>query len=213
VARPVRLTAHRATARGLPPELPLDEVESIPFFGRTWYVRGVGYHFRRVVAALLWLVTLVVATVIVYDIFDFASTVRSVPGRWGWRAGFAVLLIVSLIRPAQAFVKGERARRAGELLRPRYVPGMRERRPGGGVAVGAMARVGNPVAVALLVISAIFFYGWFLLQLYAMLRPEPDLEYDARRRLQQREHLRQLSHRGDIPGTAPKHHPHEAPGS
>lgn len=196
MARPVRLRAHRAAARGLPPELPVEDVESIPFFGRTWYVRGIDYHFRRIVAALLWLITLVVATVIVYDIFDFASTVHSLPERWSWRVGSSVLLIVSLIRPAQAFVKGERARRAGQLLRPHYVPGMRERRPGGGVAMGAMARTGNPVAGALLFISAVIFYGWFLLQMYTMLRPEPDLEYDARRRLQERELLRQLARRG-----------------
>ena len=86
--------------------------------------------------------------------------------------------IISLIRPAQAFIKGERARRAGQLLRPLYVPGTPEPRRGG-AGTGAMARVGNPVTGALLVISTVIFYGWFLLNMYTMLRSEPDMEYDA----------------------------------
>lgn len=167
-------------------------MESIPFLGRTWYVRGIDYYLRRAFAAFAGAMGLLVATSAEIGLFEVALTDGPVT-RWVMGTILTLLLIVSLIRPGQAFIRGEKARRAGELLRPEHVPGVRERRPGGGVAMGVMTRAGSPVAGAMLVISVVIYYGWFLLIMYMLLRREPDQEYDARRRLQERHYWRQLA--------------------
>jgi len=143
-----RLTAHRATARGLPRHLSADQVEALPFFGRTWYVHGVDYWLRRAVAFLLALVALVVAAIIEYALLNVADGIRSTSGRWAWRVVWAALVLASLVRPARALVEAERRRRAGKILRPDLdgAPGGEVGRGADGAGLGAGARAGSAAA-------------------------------------------------------------------
>jgi hypothetical protein len=188
VARTVRLTARRAVARGIPPQLPADQVEAIPFFGRTWYVRGVDYWFRRVVVVGMALVGLATACAFEYGLLKVASGIGSEVGRWAWRAGWAALLVVSLIRPTRDLLAAQRRRRAGELLRPDWVPsqGRTHGGTGGGPALAAGARAGDTLSGALLVVGVVLFFGWFVTFLIFALQPEYGVEHDARLRLQRR---------------------------
>jgi hypothetical protein len=184
VARNVRLKAHRAGARGVPPQLPADRVESLPFFGRTWYVHGIDYWFRRAIALLLALVGLAVACTIEYALLNIASGIGSATGRWAWRAGWATLLVASLIRPMRGLLTATRRRRAGHLLRPDW-PGPANR-TSGGAGLGTLARTGNTLAGAALALGIVLFFGWFVVFLIFTLQPEYGIEHDARLRLQRR---------------------------
>jgi len=180
------LRARRAAARGLPAELPEEDVENLSFLGRTWYVHGVDYWFRRAVIVVLALVGILVASAMEYGLFSVADSIGSPAGRLAWRAGIAVLLVASLIRPARTAIAEWRRRHGGQLMHPDLPPGARAVRPGGGAGMGALARTGNTAAGAALVLGVVLFYGWFVYFLAYTLFPEYDVEYDARRRLQQR---------------------------
>jgi len=184
VARDVRLKAYRAAVRGIPPQLPADEVEPIPFFGRSWYVHGPDYWLRRIVAVLLALVGLAVACAVEYGLLSVADRIGPDAGRWAWRVGWAALLVAGLVRPLRALAGVARRRRAGQFLRPDGVAGTS--RPGGGAGIGALARTGDTVASGALVVGVLLFFGWFVTFLIFTLQPEYGVEHDARLRLQRR---------------------------
>lgn len=167
------MKARRAAARGIPPELPPEEIVELPFFGRSWYVHGVSYWFRRAVAVFLMSVGLAVATVIEWRILDGPKDLPPGPGRWAWRAGFTAILIAGFVRPTRTAITEHRRRRAGQPMHPDLYPGTRRRRA-------------NLAAGAGLVIGVILFYGWFVYTFYVTLLPEYDQEHDARLDLQQR---------------------------
>jgi len=168
------LKARRARARGLPAQLPPDEVEVLPFFGRTWYVHGVDYWVRRAIAVLLASIGLAVACAFEAGLLEAGSDLGSPVGRWLWRAGWAVLLVASLVRPARALIEAERRRRAGLVLRP----------DGLAAHPRASRRAGRPLAGAALMIGVVLFFGWFVVFVIATLQPEYGIEHDARLRLQ-----------------------------
>ena len=72
----VRVKAHRAAARGLPPQLPAADVEELPFFGRSWYVRGIGYYLRRLFLTYAMTMGVFVATVLEASIFHAGTEIR-----------------------------------------------------------------------------------------------------------------------------------------
>lgn len=181
-----RLRARRADRRGIPAELPADEVERVPFFGTTWYTHGIGYWFRRVLAALLMLAGLLTAFAFEYAAFSIGSTFSAAPARWAWYITFAVLLVVSFVRPTRAALDARRRRKAGLVLRPDYTPGMSTRAGGGGAGVGYLATTGSVAAGAFLLVSVVFFFGWFVFLFLWTLAPEYGVEHDARLRLQKR---------------------------
>ena len=185
MAEPVLLKARRARARGVPAQLPPAEVEVLPFFGRTWYVHGVDYGARRAIAVVLASIGLAVACAFEVGLLEAGSGLGAPVGRWLWRAGWAALLVASLVRPARALVEAERRRRAGLVLRPGWGVGSPARR-GGGAGIGAMARARQSLAAATLVLGVVLFFGWFVVFVISTLQREYGVEHDARLRLQRR---------------------------
>ena len=184
MARTVRLKARRAAARGVPPQLPRDEVEPLPFFGRTWYVHGVDYWFRRVVMALVALAALGVAVAVEIALLNVASKIGSDVGRWAWRTAWAAQVIASLVRPARAMLAAARLKRAGQLLRPDWPQSAQA--TGRGSRVGAVARIAAALAGARLVVDVVLSFGWIVMFLIWTLEAEYGVEHDARLRLQRR---------------------------
>jgi len=137
------------------------------------------------VTVVLILVALAVASSIEAGFFQVADTFGSAVGRWAWRAGWAAVLLASLVRPTRVAMVERRRRRSGQLLHPELLPGERVRRGGGGGALGAMVNGGSVVAGAFLAINVVMFFGWFVYWLFATLQREYAVEHDARLRLQQ----------------------------
>lgn len=188
MARTVRLTAHHAGARGIPSPLPVEQVETIPFYGRTWYVHGVGYWVRRLVVVGMAVVALAMGCAIEYGLLKVGAGIGSDVGRWAWRVGWAGLLLASLVRPTRELIATRRRRRTGQLLRPDVLPSTGRIRggTGGGGALAAGVRSGDTLSGALLAVGVVLFFGWFVMFLIFALQPENGIEHDARMRLQRR---------------------------
>jgi sugar phosphate permease len=54
-------------------------IAKVPFFGRTWYKRGVGYWSRRVLMSSMFLIALIVGTVLLVDIVLYVLGDSSLP--------------------------------------------------------------------------------------------------------------------------------------
>lgn len=167
------------------------DIEPIPFFGTTWYKRGFSYWVRRVIASLLMLLALIVGTLI---------TGGAVGGIITSKASLAVkipilLVIVSAVayssyRAFVAFFRVEKLKKNGDILRPgvdKESAVSRASRYGmAGGALAALARAGSALAAALIVISVVFSFGWFVVMFLWTLQKEYGIEHDARIRLEQK---------------------------
>lgn len=180
------MRARHAERRGLPSELPAEELEAVPFLGRSWFARGPGYWLRRVVIVVLMLAGLAVACGIEYGLARAALAARPAALRVVLAAAVCLAFGSSFVRPVRAFRGGEARRRGGLLLRPDLLPGGGTRAGAGGAGVGALARAGSPAAAGLLLLGVVGFFGWFLLLFVYSLQREYGTEHDARLRLQQR---------------------------
>lgn len=165
-------------------------IENLPFLGTTWYTRGPAYWFRRVLASMLMLLGLFAATAITVGL-----TAAIAQSKVGIGVKISSLLVIALaiaysfVRAFAAFFRVERLRRHDRIFRPSF-DSQRElaksRRYGaiGGVLAVAI-RAGSLLAGALLVISGIFCFGWFVVLFIWSLQREYGVEHDARLRLEQ----------------------------
>lgn len=179
-----RLRARRATERGIPAELPAEEVERLPFVGTSWYTRGWSYWLRRGLLTVLFLGVLVMGLVFEWAIFSIGSDFRTPLSRRIWYVLFSLLLAASFVRPTQVALAQRRRVKAGQLV---HLGATNKRRSAaGGAGIGYLATTGSVAAGAFLFIGVIFFFGWFVFMFIWTLTPEVGLEHDARLRLQRR---------------------------
>jgi hypothetical protein len=163
-------------------------IERLPFFGTTWYRRGVAYWSRRALLSSLLLVALAGATLM---LVGFVSGIedRSIPIALRVVIYGIVLAAVvrSFIKGFQALISVERKRRAGEHFdAPDAMRSSRSRRAGWhGAGSGAATVMGSASAGASIVLTVIGYYGWIVVWFLFTLRPEYGAEHNARLRLEQ----------------------------
>lgn len=145
------------------------EVEKIPFYGRTWYKRGVAYWLRRALAIFIMLLGLTFASLMTGGTIQYLATTTDFP-LW-----LRVLLLIiaaaaivhSTVKAWSALSMMNRARRKGIPLSLAEASGepklsYRERRRQairGSSGWYAIAMLGGG---GLLAISVVFNFGWFL---------------------------------------------------
>ncbi|MBK0868301.1 hypothetical protein INP57_15920 [Saccharopolyspora sp. HNM0986] len=166
-------------------------IEKIPFLGATWYTRGPDYWFRRVLASILMFIGLMVTTAITGGLIGAIVTSSvALPVKVVALLVIASAIGYSLVRAFAAFIRVEKDRSAGKLLRPGLDSSKaiaRNRRYGGaGIVVAALARVGSFLAGALLVVSVVFCFGWFVVLFIWTFQKELGVEHDARVRHEQK---------------------------
>jgi hypothetical protein len=179
-------------------------IEKLPFLGTTWYKRGASYWLRRVLGCFLMSLMLGGATVMT-------------AGRIGAIVESRVAMIIKVIalgivacaialstfRAFKAFFRAERNRKLGRLLRPNFDSeraAEQSRRYGTvGAILAATARAGSLVSGALLGLSVIFCFGWFIVIFLSTFQKEFGVEHDARLRLQRRQR-RQTTKSNTNPG-------------
>lgn len=158
----------------LPPDV---YVEQVPFFGRTWYKRGIAYWLRRVVGVVMMAGTvaaLFAVTVVVGKGIDEAS-------RTGFHVVFILWLIYSIATFAYHIRRHVRRWHNIDLLRKdRPLPKWGLRLARGGPAVGIMAYAGSALAAFFLALGAVFTVGMALAFLIISFDPVPPLEWRAR---------------------------------
>lgn len=168
------------------------DIERIPFFGTTWYKRGLSYWVRRIIASPLMLLALLVGTLITGGavgalITSKASLAVRVPILLAIGSG----VTYSSHKAFKAFFRAERIKKSAEILRPGLNgdrAASRAARYGmAGSALAALARAGSALAAALLVISVVFSLGWFAVMFLWTLQKEYGIEHDARLRLEQKQ--------------------------
>ena len=143
------------------------QVESLPFLGRSWRKRGVSYWIRRSLITVVFVLVLVLLRTITYGLVQVVAT-ASIP-LW-----LRVLLLAiaasaiarSMIKAWSAFnIANRQARKRGITMsmaeasgEPRRTARERQRRGVAGAAgLGALAVLGSG---ALLVVSVLFSFGW-----------------------------------------------------
>lgn len=180
------MRARHAERRGLPSELPIDDIEPIRGFGRSWYSRGPKYWLLRGFLALMMMISLSVACAVEDRFLTAALSSPSATARAVMTVVLCLAFVASFVQPVRTFRTVEQRRRAGLLLRPDLLPGGGRRPAGaGGAGLGALVRTGNPVASAFFVLGVIGFFGWFVVAFIWALQREYGIEHDARLRLQQ----------------------------
>lgn len=144
-------------------------IESIPYFGTTWYRRSVSYWLRRALASVIFFFVLVIFTLMTEGLVQVIATDRSVPLLV--RGIILVIIVAAIVRSVikawSAFNAVNRARKHGAAMslaeasgEPPRSPRERRRSAGGGTGTGAFATAGSVAAGALLVISVVFNFGW-----------------------------------------------------
>lgn len=166
-------------------------IEKLPFLGTTWHARGPAYWFRRVLASLLMLLGLGAATAITAGLVgaivqSHISVVVKI---------IAVLIIaaaigVSMARAFKAFFRTEQNRKNGDILRPEFdeqrARSQGHRYAAAGTLLAAATRTGSFITGALLVVSVVCCFGWFIVLFVWTLQKELGVEHDARIRLERR---------------------------
>lgn len=171
---------------------PPPAIEKVPFLGTTWYTRGVAYWFRRVVASILMLMALIAGTIITISLILVIVHSRAAIGvKIGALVVIALAIIYSFVQAFAKFFQVERLRKQARILRPNfdYRNDLVKRRRYGEMAglLTIAVRAGSLLAGALLVISVIACFGWFVVMFIWTLQKEYGGEHDARLRLEERE--------------------------
>lgn len=165
------------TRRGLvrfPPrnELPPDAlIIKLPFLGRTWYKRGVGYWCRRVLGVILLLITLATYVGVIVGVMNAAGP----PGSPGYLAVEIGEIVFSLVTSVFAF---RHIRRTGNSARAVY--GNRQTARNGAGAAFVIFSSGV-IGGALMAIAALLSAGFALAVLAVWCTPVLPTEQFARR--------------------------------
>lgn len=180
------------TPRPVEPHALKPPIERVPGLGRTWYKRGAGYWTLRAIFVLMALFILIIGCFmtggLVYGLWQsglplivrilllvviVAAIVRSSIKAWS-----ALILVGQSNRGTHPMTLAEAAGDGSTA---------RERRRAGtaGAAGGAAVAMGSAVSGALLVISVVANFGWFIVFLICTFQRYYLGEYAARVRLQQ----------------------------
>jgi hypothetical protein len=181
-------------AKPSPRKLARQQVESIPYFGRSWYRRGPGYWARRVVLTLICAVFLFLFGLITWGLVRALATI-TIPlfARAVLLAIVAAAIGFSSRKAWRAFNVVNRAHRQGMVVtlaeasgEPRRSDADRRRRVvARGAGLGSAAMLGGG---ALLVISVLFCIGWgVVILLTSLQRYVSPAEYAAWQRIERRE--------------------------
>jgi hypothetical protein len=167
-------------------------IEKLPFLGTTWYTRGAAYWFRRVLASVLMLIGLTAATAITAGLVGaIVQSNSSIAIKFVALVVIASAIIASTLRAFKAFFRVERNRKIGRIFRPDFdsqaATSKGRRHAGVAAIVAAITRTGSLIAGALLVVSVVFCFGWFIVLFLWTLQRELGVEHDARIRLEQRQ--------------------------
>jgi uncharacterized integral membrane protein len=167
-------------------------IERVPGLGRTWYKRGVAYWTLRAVFVLMALFILIVGCFMTGGL-----------GYGLWQSGLPLIvrillfliivaaIVRSSIKAWSAFILVGRSNRGthpmtlAEAAGDRSSPRERRRAGTAGAARGTAAAMGSAVSGALLVISVVANFGWFVVFLICTFQRYYLGEYAARARLQQ----------------------------
>lgn len=160
---------------------PKPPIERIPFFGATWYKRGIAYWTLRVVAVFLLLMLLGVSTAMTFGLgYGFWTLSVALAMRVIVLVIIAAAIVRSMIKAWSAFIRVGRSRRSGheitlgEAAGDTSSPLARRRAGWAGSTTGVMAMMGSAVAGGFLVISVVFNFGWALVMFvsaFPVLRP------------------------------------------
>lgn len=163
-------------------ELPPDVlILKLPFLGRTWYKRGVGYWCRRALGVFLLLVTLAIYAGIVFGVMNAAGTAGS--------PGYLAVLTAEIVFSAVASVFGFRHLRELGVSGRAVIGGSRSTRAGADAnGPGSTASI---LGTVLLTASAILTAGFVLGALGIWLLRVPPTEQFARRVLTEQLQTRQ----------------------
>jgi hypothetical protein len=167
-------------------------IERVPGLGRTWLKRGVAYWIIRFMAA--WLLTFMLAV---------GCVMTGGLGYGLWRSGLPLLvrlvlflvilaaIVRSSIKAWSAFILVGRSNRGthpmtlAEAAGDRSSPRERRRAGMAGTARGTAAVMGSALSGALLAISVVANFGWFIVFFICAFQRYYLGEYAARVRLQQ----------------------------
>jgi hypothetical protein len=174
------------------------KIESLPWFGTSWFTRGPSYWFRR---ALLSLMFLGIVAVELWILGLLLEAVRPTPN--GQIVSVVILGVVVVVGVA-----------TGLWLWRRQSAGQSERVSrraiwGGasaGAAAGVLARAGSVLGAFFIVFGAIFTVGPFAVLFLMSFTPVPSPERQARERLERwyQEHGRTVPwHERRHPRTTP----------
>lgn len=145
------------------------EIESIPYFGTTWYERGASYWFRRAVWSLICVCALTIFALVTWGLCEAIATAPiSIWVRLAILAVVAAAIVRSSLKAWSAFDVVNQARRSGKAVSlaeasgeaPRTYAERRRLAVTGGSTTGALAATGSVLGSGLLVISAVFNIGW-----------------------------------------------------